>query len=256
MKSAPLILVSPSTQRRGAEFSDYSLSLSDAYPQAIITAGGIPWIMSCTPSAELVAESVRRCDGVMLTGGDDIQLELYASNPSPRLRKTVSAPDLFRDLTELLLIDEVFRQRKSLLAICRGQQILNAALGGTLVVDIASQEPRAINHSRTDLKDKIVHEISLIPDSLMFRVFGRRTLGVNSSHHQAVCRVTKLLRVTATSTDGTIEALELSRADSQLLPYLLAVQFHPERLVGRHPEFLELFRSFILACAPKYKRSL
>ena len=254
MKSAPLILISPSTQRRGVEFFDYSLSLSDAYPRAVAAAGGLPSVMSCTLAPEAIAESVRRCDGVLLTGGDDIQPRLYNSKLPLRLKKTVGPADPARDLSELLLIQEVFHQRKPLLAICRGHQILNVALGGTLVVDIPSQKPAALNHCRTDLKDKVVHDVQLEPDTLLAQIFRRPTLGVNSTHHQAVARVAQPFRVAARSPDGIIEGLELSRTNRHLLPYLLAVQFHPERLINRHPEFLELFRSFTGVCAARFRK--
>ncbi len=256
MSPAPLILISPSTQRHGAEFYDYSLSLSDAYPQAIEVAGGVPWIMSCTPSPSLVAESVRQCAGVLLTGGDDLQPKLYASRLAARLRKTVHAADARRDLAELLLIREIFRQRKPLLGICRGHQILNVALGGTLIVDIGQQVPEALQHTRTDLKDQVVHDITLTPDSLMGRIFGRSSLGVNSTHHQAVGRLAQPLQATARSVDGIIEALELRAGDRHAVPFLLSVQFHPERLIRRHKEFLVLFQSFIEACAKVRPRTL
>src|SRR5438105_4394609 len=129
MKKAPLILISPSSQNRGAEFSDASLSLSNRYPEAILAGGGLPWVMPCVPLPELAAESVRRCDGVLLTGGNDVQPKLYGPELSAQLKKTIGPADPERDSLELLLINEVFRQRKPLLAICRGQQILNVALG-------------------------------------------------------------------------------------------------------------------------------
>ena len=256
MTAAPLILISPSTQRRGVEFFDYSLNLSDAYPRALAAAGAIPWVMSCTLPPEAIAESVRRCHGVMLTGGDDIHPRLYAPRLSPRLKRTVGPADPARDLSELILIQEVFRQRKPLLAICRGHQILNVALGGTLVVDIPRQRPEALNHKRMDRKDKVVHAVQLKPDSLLAQIFGRPVLGVNSTHHQAIARVARPFEVTAASADGIIEAVELRRADRSLLPYLLSVQFHPERLIDGHPEFLDLFRSFAEACASQSKRSV
>ena len=256
MNAAPLILISPSTQRQGTEFFDYSFSLSEAYPQAVIRAGGIPWVAGCTADARVLAESVRRCHGVLLTGGDDVQPALYRARLPARLKKTLSPADPQRDLAELLLIREVFRQRRPLLAICRGQQILNVAFGGTLYVDLALQKPRALRHSRTDLKDRIVHEVAIEPDSLLFEIFGRRCLGVNSSHHQAVERLANPFRIAALSPDGVVEALELTRANRHLLPYFLAVQFHPERLIERHGEFVDLFRSFIEACASESKRSL
>jgi putative glutamine amidotransferase len=151
-------------------------------------------------------------------------------------------------LRELILIDEVFRQRKPLLAICRGHQLLNVALGGALVVDIPTQVGGAINHGRMDKKSEIVHEARLTRDSLLAKITGKQSLGVNSTHHQSVSRAGKPLRITAQSEDGVVEATELKRDRAQLLPYLMAVQFHPERLAARYPEHQAIFNSFIRAC--------
>ena len=134
---------------------------------------------------------------------------------------------------------------------CRGHQILNVALGGTLFADISQQIPRAMNHSRTDRKDRVVHDVVCEPGSLMATVAGGDRLGVNSSHHQAVARVAKSLRATALSRDGVVEGMELAPAAAGRLPYLLAVQFHPERLFARHAEHLELFKTFVRACRRK-----
>jgi putative glutamine amidotransferase len=246
MEKKPLILISPSTQRKGAEFSDASISLSNYYPQAIIAADGIPVIAPVTVSKELLAEYVSRCDGVMLTGGDDIQPKLYSAKLPDKLAKKLGPIEPERDVLELLLVDEIFRQNKPLLAICRGHQLLNVALGGDLIIDIPTQISGALNHRRSDLKCDKVHEVTLTADSVLAKVTGERTLGVNSTHHQSVGRVAKLLRVTARSSDGIIEAMELK--DSRLLPYLVSVQFHPERLADRYKEFLQLFRSFICSC--------
>jgi putative glutamine amidotransferase len=242
----PLILISPSTQRKGAEFSDASISLSNPYTQAVIEAGGIPVIAAFTESKELVTEYIGRCDGVMLTGGDDVQPKLYSKTLPDKLAKKIGPIEPERDVLELLMIDEIFRQHKPLLAICRGHQILNVALGGDLIVDIPTQISGALNHRRLDLKCDKVHEVTLTADSVLAKVTGERTLGVNSTHHQSVGRVAKALRVTAKSSDGIVEAMELK--DPKLLPYLVAVQFHPERLVDRYKEFLQLFRSFVCSC--------
>src|SRR5437867_3301925 len=242
----PLILISGSTENRGAELSDFSASLSLQYPLAIQAAGGVPWLLPCVPAADLVAESVRRADGVLLTGGDDVQPELYGrAKLSAALEKTVHTAAPERDLFELLLIEEVFRQRKPLLAICRGQQILNVALGGTLVADISTQMPGALNHNRSDRKDEIVHKVALTPGSILNKISGKQILGVNSSHHQAVGRLGEALRVTGLSPDGVVEGLELAETAAGWLPWLVAVQFHPERLFEAHGVFLELFRNFI-----------
>ncbi len=246
MNSAPLILISPSTQRQGVEFSDNSISLSNRYPEAVIQAGGVPVIIPCTASKKLIAEYVRRADGVLLTGGDDVQPQLYSARISERLAKTVGAIEPERDVLELQIIDEIFRQHKSLLAICRGHQILNVALGGTLIVDIPTQLPKSINHRQMNRKCDKVHEVILTPDSLLAKVTGRQILGVNSTHHQSVGRLAKPLRITGKSSDGVVEAMELK--NDGLLPYLLSVQFHPERLVNRYREFQPIFRSFVCSC--------
>jgi putative glutamine amidotransferase len=247
-KRAPLIFVSPNTEVKGDEFGDMSISLSETYQRAIMVAGGLPLTMPGLVSREMVAECVRRCDGVLFTGGDDVDPAIYSKKVSPELRKTVTL-DHARDLREFMLVDEIFRQRKPVMAVCRGHQVMNVALGGTLVVDIATQIPGALNHRQMEKKAEVVHEARLTGDSLLAKITGKQNLGVNSTHHQAVDRVAKSLRVTAASDDGIVEAMELRREDAGLLPYLMTVQFHPERLAPRRREHQELFNSFIRACA-------
>lgn len=251
MPAKPIILMSGSTDDRGAEFTDYSLSLSMNYPTALAAAGSSPWLLPCRPERRFVADAIKRADGVLLTGGDDVDPKLYTKKLPPKVAKTVHPAHRDRDLFELMLIGEVFRQRKPLLCICRGHQILNVALGGTLFADISQQIPRAMNHSRTDRKDRVVHDVVCEPGSLMAALAGGDRLGVNSSHHQAVAHVAKSLRATAVSRDGVVEGMELAPADAGRLPYLLAVQFHPERLFARHAEHLELFKTFVRACRRK-----
>jgi putative glutamine amidotransferase len=251
MTQRPLILIAPDIARKGTEFGDFSISLSAAYQQALITCGAIPLTLPVTVSREVIAECVDRCDGVLLTGGDDVEPHLYGDGLPPRLRRTVKVtPDGGgRDLRELILIDEVFQQRKPLLAICRGHQLLNVALGGTLVADIAGQMPRTINHRRMDRRNELVHEARLTRGSLLARMTGKQKLGVNSTHHQAVGRVAAPFRVTAVSSDGVIEGVELKPSAAGMLPFLLSVQFHPERLVDRYAEHKAIFRGFTRACA-------
>jgi len=246
----PTILISGSTDDRGAEFTDYSLSLSMNYPQALAAAGGMPWLLPCEPERKFVAEAVQHADGILLTGGDDVEPKRYTRALPPAVAKTVKPAHAARDKFEFMLVDEALRQRKPMLCICRGHQILNVALGGTLVADIALQRPLALNHNRTDKKDRVVHEVKCAAGSLLRRIAGKETLGVNSSHHQAVERISKDLRITAVTKDGIVEGMELAHEARGLLPYLLAVQFHPERLFRRHAEHLMLFKTFIRACGP------
>jgi len=245
----PLILVSPNIEKKGDEFGDESSSLSETYQQALIGAGAIPLALPATQSRGVIAECVRRCNGVLLTGGEDVDPRLYGNGLNESLRKTVNVtPDGGkRDLRELILIDEVFRQHKPLLAICRGHQVLNVALGGTLIADIRSQCRRTLNHRQMDKRSQIVHQAQLTPGSVLFRIIGKQSLGVNSTHHQAVGRVAAPMQVAARSPDGIIEGLELKPGGTYRLPFLLSVQFHPERLARRHPEHRAIFQTFARA---------
>jgi len=249
MQRRPVILIAPSTALKGEEFADASISLSNRYADAVIAAGGLPLIFPATTDRSVGLESVQRCDGVLLTGGDDIDPRLYARELPEELAKTLGPLEPDRDRWEAGLIAEVFEQHKALFAICRGHQMLNVALGGTLVVDIATQVPGALKHQRSDRKMEPVHEIQIAPDSLLARVTGKQALGVNSTHHQAIGTVAGALRVVAQSPDGVIEAVELKEPGR--LPFLLSVQFHPERLIDSHEAFMLLFTNFIAACKPR-----
>ena len=251
MTKRPLILISPNMEKKGTELGDLSTSVAAAYHQALEDCGALPLILSATASRDLIADCVSRADGVMLTGGEDVEPCLYGEGPTPRLRSTVNVtPDGgVRDLRELILIDEVFRQRKPLLAICRGHQLLNVALGGTLIVDISRQIPRAINHRQMDRRFEVVHEARLTKGSLLAKIIGKQKLGVNSTHHQAIARIAAPFRVSAVSSDGIVESLELKPGMARTLPFLLSVQFHPERLADRYAEHRAIFRGFTQACA-------
>ncbi|MFN7140971.1 MAG: gamma-glutamyl-gamma-aminobutyrate hydrolase family protein [Limisphaerales bacterium] len=242
----PLILVSPSTESKGAEFGDSSISLSNRYFNAILKGGGMPLCMPLLDSPELVAEYVSRCDGVLLTGGGDVQTQIYAPDLSASLARKAIEQEPERDVLELLLIKEVFRQGKPLLAICRGHQILNVALGGTLIVDIPTEVPNALDHRRMDRKNEPVHSVQLTEDSDLSKCFNSRRLEVNSTHHQAVGQVADALQVVARSDDGIIEGMELK--DRTMLPFLISVQFHPERLIDENKKFVNLFRYLVSAC--------
>jgi putative glutamine amidotransferase len=255
MAKQPLILVTPSIEKRGVEFHDLSVSLSNKYENAILQSGGIPISAPTTTDKRTLAEIVRRADGVLLTGGDDINPDLYEKNLPRAVRKTVemTPDDGGRDLRELILIDEVFRQRKPLLAICRGHQILNVALGGTLFADVPAQFPKALEHRRMDKPNDLVHEVALTAGSLLAKITGKQVLGVNSSHHQAVKRLAEPLLATARSSDGIVEAMELKPEAARRMPWLLSVQFHPERLAEKFAEHRAIFRRFIKSCIGKGK---
>ncbi|PAW82307.1 MAG: hypothetical protein B9S33_15315 [Pedosphaera sp. Tous-C6FEB] len=245
----PLILLTACQQAAGSEFADASISLSNRYTQAINDAGGMPLILPVTATRDQIAELVQRADGVLLTGGEDIDLKHYAPDTAPELAAKLGEVEPERDVLEFALVEEVFRQRKPLLCICRGHQMLNVALGGTLIVDLPTQRPDGLSHKEMERKFDPVHDVTLAPDSQLAAILGTNQVGTNTTHHQAVARVADALRVTGTTADGVVEAMELK--DQSRLPFLQSVQFHPERLYDRYPHFANLFRAFIRSSAGK-----
>ena len=256
MVRQPFILVTPSIEKHGVEFHDLSASLSLRYNQVVLRAGGIPVTAPTTADRGTLAQAIRRTDGLLLTGGDDINPALYDTRVPRKILKTVApTPDGgLRDLAELMLIEEAFRQRKPVLAICRGHQMLNVAFGGRLIVDIPQKVPGALRHGRMDKPLDFVHEVTLTAGSLLSKICNTTVLGVNSTHHQGVMEPAEPFAATARSSDGIVEAMELKSDCSAALPFLLSVQFHPERLVRKHGRYLAIFEKFVAACAKPIKQ--
>jgi len=255
MKRRPLILMTPYTERRGSELGDDAVSLSNRYMMAVVAAGGVPGILPLIPDTATLAELVRRADGLVLTGGEDVQPGLYAKALAPALRRKVKLVEPERDLVELMLVREAIRQQCPILAICRGHQMLNVALGGTLVVDIPTQVPGCVRHRRLDRRFDLVHDVAVQPGSRLAGLLGESRVGVNSTHHQAVDRVAPTLLASARADDGVVEAMEPDPAQNGGLPWVLSVQFHPERLYDRYPPMLALFNGLVRAAARRTGRT-
>jgi len=194
------------------------VALNSAYVVALARAGLVPLVVPPTldpADAEAVIETTA---GLVLTGGEDVEPGRYRASPHPRL----GAVDPARDAMEIALIRAARGRKRPLLAICRGIQVLNVALGGTLYQDLASERPGPIEHQ----DEKGCHTIRVADDSLLARVLGTTTAAVNSRHHQAVRDLAPELRATAWSEDGLVEAIEYATPS----PWMLAVQWHPEDL--------------------------
>jgi putative glutamine amidotransferase len=245
----PLILVTPSSQAAGAEFDDPSISLSLRYSNAVFQAGGMPWVLPASSSAEIVAEAIDRCDGVLLSGGDDISHQIHRPDASPDLRSKCGAADVPRDVFELLVLQTLFAEPRPLLAICRGHQLMNVALGGTLILDLVTEVSTDVPHNACDRKDQLVHPVALDPKSLLARISGKKSLRVNSTHHQAIDQLAPELRAVAVAPDGLVEATEFAEGAEGFLPWFISVQYHPERLAPRHAVHRKLIEAFIKASA-------
>jgi putative glutamine amidotransferase len=206
-----------------------------AYTDTLQRAGVIP--LAVPPLAPDAADDlVRRVDGLLLTGGEDVDPRLYGQPPHPK----AEPPSPERDRWECALVAAARAHALPTLAICRGIQVLNVALGGTLVQDLASQVPGAIVHTRDDVRGR-PHAVTVAPETELARCIGAGRITVNSLHHQAIDRPAEGLRVSARADDGVIEAAEW--IDPAW--WVLAVQWHPEELdQTREPWDRALFRAF------------
>jgi len=211
--------------------------LTAAYVTALENAGLIPLIVPPLSSASAAAAVLDSVSGLVLTGGEDVDPARYGEKRHEKVRSV----NVARDATETALIEEAKARGTPVLAICRGIQILNVALGGTLVQDIASQCATDIDHDDDSPRDSRAHEISIEPGSMIARAVGTEHCAVNSFHHQSVKRVADGMRVTARSPDGIIEGLESTDEDW----WVMAVQWHPEEMTGSpEPWDRGLFKAF------------
>jgi putative glutamine amidotransferase len=212
------------------------------YRQAVLHVGGEPRVLDLSMSIE---QALAGIDGLMLTGGDDVEPARYGETP----HATVKEAEPGRDEFEIGLITAARARELPIFAICRGVQVLNVACGGTLVQDIPSQVPGALAHSLPVPPNEpysLAHEIWMEKDSLLSKLMRERladidSCEVNSRHHQAVKAVASGFIASATAPDGVIEAIE-----DPAMRFCLGVQWHPENFF-RTGEFRPLFEGFLEA---------
>jgi len=208
------------------------------YSEAVEAAGGAPVHISLIPNSEYIDSVVEGLDGILLPGSDsDVDPLRYGQDPHPELG---SVHDI-KDQTDLLVIEAAERKRIPLFAICFGMQILNVSRGGTLIQDIRSQVPGAIQHEQGAPRERPSHRVRLLEKTKLADIAATVDALVNSHHHQAIESVGADLVATAWTTDGVIEAIEDPRPDR----FVLAVQWHPE--LGWENDGLSqrLFRGFV-----------
>lgn len=249
MKSAIGITAS-SEQKPRARYA----TLSERYIHSVRNAGGLPFVIPAEFGPSEPEAWLDRIDGLLLSGGGDLSPLLYGEDPSPRVESFSRG----RDTAELALVRAARARGMPIFGICRGHQVVNVALGGTLWQDIPSQVAGASGHCPANHPmDEPYHRIEFVgSDSILHRALrgcatrgdtaqdpARDRIAVNSFHHQAVKDLAPGLRVTARSADGIIEGFE-GEAES---PFLLCVQFHPEGLTEGGGPFLRLFELFVEA---------
>ena len=214
------------------------VALQQSYVKAIKQAGGVPVLIPSLIADDGWDALYTRLDGLLFSGGGDIGLEHSPGDPHPRINEV----ELDRDSIELKMINAAAADGKPFLGICRGCQIMNVALGGTLYTHIPDQLPNALDHSYPgNLRTVLVHEVKIDEGTHTAEIFGEPIIKVNSLHHQGIKEVAPAVRVSGHAPDGLVEAIELPDH-----PFGLAVQWHPEWLTDQEG-MRNLFKQFVNA---------
>lgn len=234
----PLVVLTSTIRRcEGTE----RVRLNATYVRAIESVGLLPIVIPPLADERAAVGILDHVAGLVLTGGEDVDPARYGAEPHPELGPVNCA----RDGTELSLLAAARIRGLPTLAICRGVQVVNVGLGGTLVQDLPSQRENIGAHDLDDARDTRVHDVHVEASSRLGRILGAHTLTVNSIHHQAVDRVGASLRVNARADDGVIEGLE---SDDPCW-WMVGVQWHPEELMDTpEPWDRRLLAAFADAC--------
>lgn len=225
----------------GAKHQEWQL-LADDYIVAIERAGGVPVILPITKDIETLTPLLQKLDGILFSGGSDIDPYLYGEYPKFGLG-TIEPK---RDAHEVRLARKVLSEMNiPVLAICRGMQLLNVVTGGKLYQDLASQKPEGINHSvPKSIRHHASHPVRIEIDSILFNIFQSDELRVNSFHHQAIKELGNGFKVTMTAPDGTIEGIEWEVPNR----FVVAVQWHPEMMEEQVDTMRPIFNALVEAC--------
>lgn len=211
------------------------------YVHAVESAGGLPILIPMLADLRHLEDLLPRLDGILFSGGIDMQPSLYGESKLAE----ADEPDTQLDEFEIAVANWALQEDIPILGVCRGMQLLNVVLGGSLYQDIASQRPDALEHRRRDLpRTALTHSVTIEAGSIMERVLGTRVLHINSLHHQAVRDPGKGVYISGRAEDGIAELMEVPGHR-----FLLGVQGHPEEIYGQVEPFSRLFQAFVQACA-------
>ncbi|NLA82724.1 MAG: gamma-glutamyl-gamma-aminobutyrate hydrolase family protein [Clostridiaceae bacterium] len=214
--------------------------VNQAYVDSVLGAGGLPLLIPVMDKKEALRTALAACSGLILTGGQDMSPLHYGQEPEKGLGEVSEA----RDDYDLALYGLAKDMGLPIFGICRGMQVINVAEGGSLYQDLARESTFKLKHLQEAGRDQISHSVTLTPGSRLHDLLGDR-IQVNSFHHQAIRDLAGGFRVSATSDDGVIEAMEALDMDKEKI---LAVQWHPEELTKTRPEMAALFGYFIQLC--------
>lgn len=211
------------------------------YVHAVERAGGLPILIPMLTDPHDLEDLFPRLDGILFSGGIDLQPSLYGEQKLPETDELDPQLDTF----EMTLATWALQEDIPILGVCRGMQLLNVFLGGSLYQDITNQRPGSLEHRRRDLpRTALTHTVTIEEGSLMEKILGTRQVWVNSLHHQSIKEPGKGVYISGCADDGIAELMEVPGHR-----FVLGVQGHPEEIYESVPAFARLFRAFVCACA-------
>ncbi|KZL88963.1 gamma-glutamyl-gamma-aminobutyrate hydrolase family protein [Clostridium magnum] len=220
---------------QGGMFPGYERAyVNNDYVQTVAMAGGIPFILPLISDYESIKRQIESMDALIISGGYDVNPLIYGEEPIQQ--QGFLCPE--RDEYDIKVIKIALELKKPILGICRGLQILNAALGGTLYQDTSIIEESYIKHHQDSRPDVPSHTVNVIKGTKLYEILGERTF-TNSFHHQAIKELASGFKVSAKAKDGVIEAIEKEEG------FIIGVQWHPEMMAKKDPKMLNLFKELL-----------
>ena len=218
-------------------------SVNTVYVQSVLKTGGIPYLIPVTDDVEVLRQIVNQLDGLVMTGGEDIAPLYYGEQNHPQLGE-INAE---RDVYDLTLVKLAIEHNVPILGICRGLQLINVAMGGTLYQDLPSQVSKRINH-RQESGKTLAHKVLVVPNTQTSRILKVDSIHVNSLHHQAIKNLAPGLKTAGKSIDGVVEMVEAYPTRQ-----ILAVQFHPEYFTAEGDTLMSKFFQFLIHKADTFQ---
>jgi len=219
-------------------------TLNENCVKAIRDVGGIPVVVPLIDDELYLRILAKRLDAMVFSGGVDVDPLMFKEQPHRKLGRICP----LRDVVEVFLVKEMVKLQKPILGICRGMQVMNVALGGSLIQDIPSHFPKSIKHQQDAPREHATHEIEIIDSySLLSDIFCKPTVMVNSYHHQSVKDIADKFKATAKAPDGVIEAIEIKEKGV----FCMGVQWHPEEMYHNSPKQRRIFEYLVDAAKQK-----
>ncbi|WP_311487451.1 gamma-glutamyl-gamma-aminobutyrate hydrolase family protein [uncultured Helcococcus sp.] len=232
-----IIGISASILIDNGDFAGYRrIYVNEDYADAVIKAGATPLVLSINDEDSVIDEYINIIDGLILSGGHDVDPRNYEENPNPKLGQVLPERDSF----DLKLLKKAKEKNIPILGICRGFQLINVSYGGSLWQDLSYSDKEYIKHNQVYGPDVTTHTIKVEEDTKLHKIVNKDTLSVNSFHHQIIKDLGQGLKLSAQAPDGVVEAFE-----DPNYRFLLGVQFHPEMLHRVKDEMQNIFNELV-----------